>query len=165
MTWVKIDDQFRRHPKVRRLSSFAIDLYVTGLCYCSSGLTDGAIDQQGLEIILAETRLARKRRSVIQELLDAELWLPVHGGFLVKDFLDYNPPAEKVREERAKARVRMQRLRSGERSGEQTTNVRRSFGDPVPSRKDQKPLGDAFTLALVQARSAQERALTGERSA
>lgn len=142
MTWVKLDDGFPNSPKVDRLSDKAKLLYVAGLCYCGRNLTDGVLTTgKAVKIVLAE--VGAKPRHVT-ELHEAGLWDRMVDGWLVHDYLDYNPSREKVLEERRKARDRMaQRRGSSERSGEHT-GERSGVRSASPSRpvKEEKTLGE-----------------------
>lgn len=147
MSWLKIDDGFAENSKVDALSDRAFRLHVAALCYCARNLTDGALAPKAVKVVCAIVRASKKH---VQELIEVSLWIPANDGeYTIKDFNEYNPPASKVKEQRAKARERMQGLRTGssrersreqtgersdERSGEQNANVRGPR--PVPSPKD-----------------------------
>lgn len=106
MTWVKLDDQFFRHPKARRAGKDGRLLYVTGLAYCTANLTDGLIHQDALPLVAAE---AEVKPSTARRLVEVGLWEEVDGGHLVHDYLDFQPSADKVRAERTAAKERMKR--------------------------------------------------------
>ncbi len=106
MTWVKLDDQFFRHPKARSAGKDGRLLYVTGLAYCTANLTDGLIHQDALPLVAAE---AEVRPGTARRLVEVGLWEEVDGGYQVHDYLDYQPSAEKVRAERTAAKERMRR--------------------------------------------------------
>lgn len=109
MPWLKLDDGFPNNPKARHLSDRALRLYVHALCLCARNLTDGAIDQRDLKVLQAETSATRKH---VDELHHAGLWDRTADGYLVHNYLKYNPSAEKVKEEREKARQRMGKNRA-----------------------------------------------------
>lgn len=154
MSWLRVDDGFMRNRKIARLSNWGFRLHMGGLCYCAANLTDGALEARAVRVIAAEIDL-RRPRPVIVELVEGDLWLPTGTGYLVKDFLDYNPRSDRVKEEREKARERMKRIRSGERSPHVRGEV---FGDPVPSRTDQKTLGESGLFSLERVAGAAARA-------
>lgn len=139
MTWVKLDDAFTENPKVRYLSDRAFRLYVAGLCHCGSHLTDGVIERHKVSALLPKVS-----KPMVQELVDAVLWLEHTDGFEVKDFLKYNPPRDRVMREREAAAERKRRwqeareeernavpngVKNGERNGE------RSGAPPHPAPK------------------------------
>jgi hypothetical protein len=93
--WVKLDDGFARHPKLRRLSDAAFRVHVSALCYAAEFLTDGRIPTQAL----GELKASRK---VMEELVAARLWERDGEDFQIHDYFDWNRPAETVKAERAK---------------------------------------------------------------
>ena len=107
MAWIKIDDQFRDHPKVLAAGPLACWLYVCGLTFAGQYLTDGHIP----------TTMLRKLADVdnAQELADrlvaVGLWEETDGGYQIHDFTEYNPTREEVRG------VRAARAEAGRRGG------------------------------------------------
>lgn len=99
MTWVKLDDGFFTHPKVVELSNEAKLLYIAGLSYCSANLTDGAIPNAAVPIVGAMANVTPA--AVAEELTAAGLWEVSGRGFMVHDYLAYNPTAEQVKQQRA----------------------------------------------------------------
>lgn len=105
MAWVKVDDQFFRHPKVMSAGRDARDLYLVGLCYCAQGLTDGFIPSQALRVLAAEAEIDTGPASAAK-LVDVGLWEPTEGGYAIHDYHEYQPSKERVlatREARAEA--------------------------------------------------------------
>ena len=97
MAWIKIDDQFSDHPKVIAAGPLAAWLHICGLTYCGRYLTDGLIP-------LGQLRKLADVDNAIElaaRLVEVGLWEETEGGFLVHDYLDYNPSAAKVKAERA----------------------------------------------------------------
>jgi len=114
MPWLRLDDKFPRHPKVARLSDRAYRLHVDALCYCAEFSTDGYVES-GVELAL-RGRLAgvsRIRKRPLYELVDGGLWAPVNGGYLIHDFLDYNPSAAEIKAKRDGDAERQRRHRGG----------------------------------------------------
>lgn len=130
MTWLRLDDTFAEHPKVDRLSDGAFRLHVAGMCYSARHLTDGFVPAER-----AARLVPRYKRTYVAELVVADLWHEADGGWVIHDFLTYNPSAEKVKTEREAAADRMRRLRSGERSPEQPPE-RSPARSGTPSRPD-----------------------------
>ena len=104
MTWVKIDDTFPDHPRVVGLTDAAFRTHVAGLCYSARYLTDGSIPTSALRSI--------GTRKAATELEEAGLWARSDHGWLIRDYLDYNPSRADVEGKREAARVRMARVRS-----------------------------------------------------
>jgi hypothetical protein len=132
MTWARLDDGFPEHPKVIGLSDRAIRLWLTALCYCARNLTDGLVTEIALKNVARSSNLSRPN-SVATALVDAGLWERTddeNGGYLIHDYLKYNPSKVDVERERAAARDRMQRHRSKEVRANVPANV---TGERSPS--------------------------------
>ena len=97
MTWVRIDDTFPDHPKVIGLTDAAVRAHVTGLCYAGRYLTDGHIPTSALRQI--------GTRKAAQELEARGLWTKTDHGWVINDYLDYNPSKDKVTAERERRRA------------------------------------------------------------
>lgn len=115
MTWVKLDDQFFTRAKAQRASKDGRALYLAGLCFCAANLTDGLITSDDLRFVAAA---AEVRPVTYRKLIEVGLWEEHPEGFLVHDYLDYNPSAEQVKAERERDRERKQeeRKRGGKSS-------------------------------------------------
>lgn len=133
MVWARIDDQFPDHPKVAAAGPLAGWLHVCAICYSSRMLTDGFIPK-GQVRKLADIENVTE---VVTALLTAGLWHESPGGYMVHDYLEYNPSAEEVRAQRAENAKRQAEWRerhknrpsNDERNGvtDSVTNTR-----PVP---------------------------------
>src|SRR4051794_16478784 len=99
MTWVRLDDAFADHPKVDGLSDPAFRLHVSALCHSGRYLTDGFVEGDRVARLVP-----RFKRGHVVELVDAGLWHVVEGGWMIHDWHDCNPTAEKVRSDRGAAR-------------------------------------------------------------
>ncbi len=97
MAWVKIDDQFTDHPKIVAAGPLAGWLYVAGLCYSARYLTDGFVPRAQVRKLVDVDEVT----PLVTALVTAGLWRESQGGYTIHDYLDYNPPAEKVKAERA----------------------------------------------------------------
>lgn len=145
MAWVRLDDGFPRHRKVRELRRDVVAkwLHVVAICHCGEHLTDGRVDELAFEQITydAGVPMSAAKRAV-PKLIAAGLWIEHdQDGWLICDYLDYNPPAAEVKEIREKRRAagRLGGLRSGEAraqaSGEAFAS-RLVEPRPVPSPED-----------------------------
>jgi hypothetical protein len=99
MTWVKLDDQFFLNPKSVSAGKDGRALYLAGLCYCASQLTDGFIATKALPMIAASAGVKISQARVLERF---GLWEEGIGGFWVHDYLTYNPKASEVRALREK---------------------------------------------------------------
>jgi hypothetical protein len=151
MAWVRIDDQFTDHPKLAAAGPVAGWVYVSGLCYAARYLTDGFVPET------IALRFDGSSPEVLANLVECSLWDRVNGGYLIHDFLDYNPPASKVKAEREAAKARMKGNRQGnpQRSAEVRPNISRTSPEvqPSPSPSDddrewQQALADMQVLGL-----------------
>src|SRR3990167_7104298 len=95
MSWVKLDDNFPRHPKVVGLSDAAFRFHVSALAYCSALATDGVIADAALTDF-AGRWVRQKQVKLITELVKAGLWeLPKENvPFPAHDYLGHSPSRE-----------------------------------------------------------------------
>lgn len=123
MPWVKLDDHFPSHPKIARAGGDAAWLHVCALCYCGAHLTDGEIPREQLP------RLSDRKQPfrLAKRLVECSLWTETATGFLINDFLEFNPSREQVLAERLKARERSAKVRA---------NFGRTSAAPSPSRPE-----------------------------
>jgi hypothetical protein len=129
--WTKLDDGFGDHPKLAALSSDAFRLHVRSMCYAGRYLTDGKVPT---------AFVASAPKSLVEELVSGGLWEVVSGGWMIHDYLDFNPTREKVLAERAAVAARKERhverrveRRSERRSDGQENAVRNTAPVLVPS--------------------------------
>jgi hypothetical protein len=97
MPWVKLDDSFYSHPKVVNAGHEAVGLYVTALSYSSHHLTDGHVPEAWVK-----QQVGSRTRKLVTALVDQRLWEPNGTGWVIHDYLDYNPTAESIRAKRQK---------------------------------------------------------------
>ena len=112
MTWARFDDGFPGHRKVRRLTDGAYRLHTTAICHCAHDLTDGLVTPEDIED-MPSIRQAEKR---IIELIRRDLWSVVPDGWMIHDYLDYNPSREQVMAERESARERKETWKAKRRA-------------------------------------------------
>lgn len=110
MAWAKLDDQFVEHHRISRLSDKAFRLHVAGICHAARKLTDGHISTIDARVLRALTRTSTRH---VEELLDAGVWTANGGdGWEIRDYLDYNPSAEEVKERRKAEAERLRKIRA-----------------------------------------------------
>lgn len=102
MSWARLDDGFPQNPKVIGLSDAAFRAYVEGICYATRHLTDGMVPRASVREPDAATELVR-----------AGLWNTERRGWQVHDWHDWNPTAERIKQQRKDAAERMRRRRRG----------------------------------------------------
>ena len=111
MTWIKIDDDFPEHPKVKKAGPDAAWLYVAGLCHAGKFLTDGFIDA---EIVEDLTKL-RNYKKAAEALVRVGFWDVVEGGYQIHDYLEHQKSRGDVEKEREAARQRQAARRAKSR--------------------------------------------------
>lgn len=114
MPWAKLDEHYPLSRKVRRLSDAQFRLDVSGICWSSDNLTNGHIPAGDLELVSDVKNPGRH----VTGLIDAGRWhlpghdcksehcYPIDNGWLIHDYLFYNPSREEViakRDKRAAA--------------------------------------------------------------
>lgn len=92
MTWFKVDDRIFDNPKIAALSDRAKVSFFEGGTYCSRELTDGFIPAE-------KARSIARTPKALKELVP-HLWEPARGGYMVHDYLKYNPTRERVMAEK-----------------------------------------------------------------
>lgn len=107
MPWVKLDDRFPSHRKVALLSDRAFRLHVSAICWCAENLTDGRIGDRELPLVAH----IRGIKATAKQLEDAGVWDRADDGWVIHDYLDYNPSREQVLLERKKNAERQERWR------------------------------------------------------
>lgn len=95
MAWGRLDDSFDAHRKVRRAGLEATGLHARALSYCAGALTNGHVDPEWLE-----ERAGRRSGKLAEQLVAAGLWEPNSDGYVIHDYLDYNPSREQVEAKR-----------------------------------------------------------------
>jgi len=111
MTWLRIDDGFVEHERIDPLSDRAFRLHLAALCHCARNLTDGHVTTKNVVVLRARANNANRKH--IDELLAAGVWEPNGDGYIIRDYLDYNPSADTVKDDRRKAADRMRSIRAG----------------------------------------------------
>jgi hypothetical protein len=104
VTWLKVDHNFHGHPKVEDVPLSAVGLWVRCGSYTACYELDGDVP------VRIARRLGRPRD--IAALVDVGLWEPTTTGFVMHDFLIYNPSAAQLARERAAAKQRRERSRT-----------------------------------------------------
>ena len=135
MTWVKLDDNFPGNDKVLAIGADAFRLYVEGLCHSARHLTDGFVSNGALSRLWTP--------SIAPELVTAGLWAVVDGGYVINDYLEFNPSREKVETEREKAAERKAKWaeRRSERVANGVRNASRDAGGTLPRPDPTRPEG------------------------
>ena len=111
MTWTKLDDSFYDNPKVVYVGNTVAGAFARSLSYCGRHNTDGKVPKP-----LALATLAEGKKATVQKLLEVGLWEEYSDfEYLIPDYLEFNPSAEKVAEERRRAAERQAKSRGKSR--------------------------------------------------
>ena len=111
MSWARFDDRFPDHEKIVPLSNSAFRLHVTAICYANAQLTDGYI---GVGVLRRIGWACDNLDEDVAQLCANNLWERAEEGYLVHDYLEYNPSRE---EETGEAAAHQQRAQQGGQSG------------------------------------------------
>jgi hypothetical protein len=106
-------------------------LYVTALCYSANHLTDGFVTVEVTPLLTAMSQISNGDEAV-KKLIDVGLWEVCNGGFMIHDYLVYNPNGDKVRAERAANAARQARFRGGSNAVTNAITNNVTNGTPVP---------------------------------
>ena len=129
MTWVKIDDSFPDHPKIKGLKDDEFRLYMTALCYSSRYLTDGVIPLNIVRTFIE----SRSKSSRISALVDANLWEIVADNVVILSYSEYQFTKERIETERKLAAERMAKSRGLRRTDTVTEGeVQPPHTHPIP---------------------------------
>ena len=125
MTWFRLDDKSHSHPKVITAGNAAWGLYARCGAWCADQLTDGKIPKNVAKIF--------GKPSEVRALLAAGLWAEDGAFYVMPDYLEYNPSRQRVEGDRASARERMSRRRSGEQAPNEQVNFALGSASPNPT--------------------------------
>lgn len=136
--FVKLDPRFLLHRKALKVGPFGRLLYISGLCYCVEGLTDGFIPQRSLQRI-ADVDDSDPVASA-SALVCAGLWIEADDGWIVNDYMEWQTPAAVAAERRA------ERSESGQRGNHKRwhTNGRKVAGCPYCADTERE-VGDRYS--------------------
>ncbi len=145
MTWIRLDDAMLDNAKIAAVGPLGFALHVAAIIYCARNLTDGFIPYGHARRLLAmswtEDQTAHPDKGpliwtagigsgmhgvegqmaidhVIEILQDAELWQSAPHGYIVHDYLEYNPSKATVLAARA------EREESGRKGGQASALAR-----------------------------------------
>ena len=113
--WAKFDDQYPENRKLRVASEHVLVLHFLSILRASFLESDGRLTASDLGIVFEQSKIPRaKRAEALKDAVAARLIEEVDGGYLVHDFLDYNPSHEELE---AKRRTGAKRLAGWRRNG------------------------------------------------
>lgn len=122
MSWLRIEGRMPQHRKIAPLSDRAFRLHITAQAWCVEEESDGLVPS-GIPQTLTASPRGKALKDTIAELVAAQLWDVVDGGYRIHDFLEYNPSHAQQEALRAatKRRVQQHRERSSNAVGNAVT--------------------------------------------
>lgn len=140
MTWVRKDDQMPINRKVSALSDAAYRLDDEAICWASRNLTDGVIAADDLEgvgkrpTLKIAAELVRRGRwhSAGYECPSEHCPKPGPDGWVIHDYLEYNPTKEQVIKDRTAKAERQKRWREA-KTGKHGSRDASTATSPEPS--------------------------------
>lgn len=151
MPWVRFDDTFSVHRKVEGLSDAAFRLHISAVFWCARNLTDGFVPEEDLELVTARVRtpgpfaaeLVRRglwhpvetvtrngdsdvtRNAHVEDYkIDCDSTdcpAPEGPGWVIHDYLEFQPSKDKVREDQSKNADRQRRYRERQAAKKQVS--------------------------------------------
>lgn len=112
MPWVKIDDGFHDHPKIKLIGLDGAGLLVSLTTWSSRHLTDGVVPEQVIRDMCGHHR---RFNTLLTRLIKAGCLRKCPGGttkkYRIHDYLEYNDSADVVKARRAAEREKKRRQR------------------------------------------------------
>ena len=111
MPWARLDDSFFINPKIRKAWRCrpALGLHTMALSHAMHfPELEGSVPQEFVEDQLPDPG---EREQVVAALVDCGLWRERPEGWLIHDFLKYNPSAADIKARRKADRERKQGFR------------------------------------------------------
>jgi hypothetical protein len=159
MPWVRFDDQYPIHRKVKPLSDSEYRFHTEAIFWCARNLTDGFVPAEDVSDVSAVRRPHRVlprlvARGLLHEpgqVCDSPNCPPAPGGdgWMIHDYFDYQPSKLKVREGREAKRVRQQRWLA-KQNGRQRDASQDASGDAPPPRPAPKEGGSGSSRSAAR---------------
>jgi hypothetical protein len=115
MSWAKLDDQYPDHPKIIEVGPLGMALHTAAICYCARYLTNGFIPTAMISRLISLDNIfiidsnsvshAVSHKEITEALVKVNLLETVPGGYMLHDYLIYNPSGaevKRIRDENAK---------------------------------------------------------------
>lgn len=153
--WTRLDDDFYDHPRIVAAGNEGAGVFCRCLSYCGRYLTDGFVPGE------VAARIANGDVGVLRTLLEVGLLEQTDGGFVLRDFLDYNPTADEVKQRRE--RISEARREAGRRGGRRSGEVRRARARErsTDGGADLRSIDDALSAVVAHAQpTGRERVLS-----
>lgn len=125
MTWSRFDDAARKGPKATKAGNEAWGFWAASIMYCNQYSTDGFIPDEALKDVPPVSISKSKAKLLAERLVSARMEPgkpglferdDARGGYIVHDFLDWNPSKADVDQRRADDKARKQIERAAAKS-------------------------------------------------
>lgn len=130
MSWVKMDDQWPFHRKLRLVEPLDRLMWTMSIAYCSAQNTDGRLDGPMLEMV-AFCAGVTKPYEAAERLVTAGLYDLDAGGWKVHDYLGFQPSSVQ------RQHVSEQRSQAGKRGGQNSGKTRSAKGQTAQAKPKQ----------------------------
>lgn len=130
MGWVRLDDQRAMNRKLRDAGFAARGLDEAAMCQVAYDKSDGFISEHTVETLAVGHR-CKQWRKLAAELVRVGRWEPVDGGWMIHDYLDYNP--SRAEWEAEVARKRTAGRRGGQARAQAGATARAQAGTQAPA--------------------------------
>jgi len=176
--WVKFDDQFADHPKIKSVGAIGLALQAAAICYCGRYLTDGF-----LSFSVADSLIRTVLSPITKEdgkiwtialtsgmsgedadetdwkslMVKAGLWDEHEAGYIVHDYLDYNPSKREYLQLQKKKRV------AGQAGGQASAQARGQASAQAESKQElkQNPTPYPYPSLSRKEKEKEQRLLSG----
>jgi hypothetical protein len=159
MTWVKLDDGYPDHPKITPVGPLGMALHTAAICYASRYLTDGfvpaaqikkLIDLDGICIMSNGVSNPVTHQQLTDALTASGAFEEAPGGFMIHDYLDYNPSAADVKAERAKNAAKQAAWKAAHAKKQPGNGVSNPVSNGrITSSRTRSPINTTDTLVSV----------------
>ena len=145
MTWVRLDDRIMSNRKIVACEPNELVLFISGLAYCNSQHSGGAIVERELAVMTPYAWSMRKLLKLAAKLVEVGLWEVTESGWQVHDYDEYQ--GEACRE----AAARRKRSRTGGLTDQ--SERRRQLARERKARQRDRERSAPVTLSRVTSRS------------
>ncbi len=91
MPWAKVDDKLHAHPKAMKAGLEALGLHLLAMSHCAAFPEDGHVASE-----FVEQKAGKRAKTLADRLVGAGLWEENGNGWLIHDWLHYNPSREQA---------------------------------------------------------------------
>jgi len=95
MPWARLDDNYFTHHKIAELSKDAKLLDLAAIAFSAREMRDGDLTRADIRVIAAQVDIDDPF-TVATQLVTAGRWGRAERGFVIHDYLKYNPSREQV---------------------------------------------------------------------